>query len=107
MKNSTNIEAHWAQHINSWKKSTLSQNAYCRSHNLSSSQFSYWKRKLQKDGLQESSTGSAFIPVSFPTHASLEERSTTLVLTLPNGCTLSGWGEHDLPLAKQLIEALQ
>ena len=107
MKNTESQKFSWTQHIDSWKQSTLSQNAYCRSHNLSASQFSYWKHKLQGDHNGLPPIASAFVPVNVEVPPSNEKRSSSLVLTLPNGCALSGWTKDDLPFAKQLIEALQ
>ncbi len=36
----------WKQHINSWKTSGLSQAEYCSVNNLSTSNFSKWKKKI-------------------------------------------------------------
>ncbi len=39
-------ETLWKQHIQDWKKSTLSQTDYCAKHKLSKTAFSKWKQKL-------------------------------------------------------------
>lgn len=57
----------WRAHIQTWGKSGLTQNEYCRQHKLSSSQFCYWKKKLQQ---AEKSTAS-FVPV--PVCTSVQE----------------------------------
>jgi hypothetical protein len=36
----------WSRHIESWKKSGLSQSEYCRQHKLSITLLSKWKLKL-------------------------------------------------------------
>jgi hypothetical protein len=38
----------WAEHIEAWKSSNLSQVEYCRQKDLSRPQFTYWKCKLGK-----------------------------------------------------------
>jgi len=38
----------WANHIESWSGSGLSQVEYCRKNNLKSSRFTYWKKALAK-----------------------------------------------------------
>ena len=38
----------WSSHVEAWKNSGLSQIDYCRQHNLSRNQFTYWKCKLDK-----------------------------------------------------------
>lgn len=53
----------WQAHVRAWRKSGLSQNEYCRRNQLSSSQFSYWKKNLR----QQAKSSVSFVPV--PVHA--------------------------------------
>jgi hypothetical protein len=49
----------WQAHLYAWGRSGLTQNEYCKQHNLSSSKFCYWKKKLT----QQSKPSVSFIPV--------------------------------------------
>jgi len=40
----------WQDHIGLWRKSGLSQAAYCREQGLRVNRFSYWKRRLESGG---------------------------------------------------------
>ncbi len=54
----------WQAHVQAWKESGLSQNEYCRRSELSSSQFSYWKKKHRQH--QAANKAVSFVPV--PAH---------------------------------------
>jgi len=101
------LRQHWAQHIETWRSSDLSQNAYCRERNLKPNQFSYWKRKLAVPNAEHNtkspSASTAFIPLSV---GETNPSAQCFRLRLPNGCELSDIDVRDLPLIKQLIEAL-
>lgn len=67
----------WRHHVAAWRRSELTQSAYCREHGLCASQFSTWKRRLEppqqrRDGPASSSTPS-FVEVTL---AEAEEAST-------------------------------
>lgn len=101
------LEHHWTQHINAWRSSHLSQNAYCLQHSLRPNQFCYWKRKLStlatRQDTNVTKVSSAFVPLavdnSLPTNG--------LCLRLPNGCELSGIEIQHLATVAQLLEILQ
>jgi hypothetical protein len=40
-------EKFWQEHIDGWRSSGLSQQAYCRNNHLAMSTFGYWRRKLK------------------------------------------------------------
>jgi hypothetical protein len=42
--------SYWGDHIAGWKQSGLSQQAYCRKHQLSLSSFGYWRSRLKRGG---------------------------------------------------------
>ncbi len=44
----------WKTHVNAWRKSGLSQSEYCRSHELSSHNMVYWKKKFSIEASQPS-----------------------------------------------------
>lgn len=102
------LEASWRQHLNVWRASDLSQNAYCREHALKSHQFSYWKRKLATTTVDHNSRSCEKSPTFVPLHV----RNSTptdhrLCLRLPNGFELSGIEAQHLPVITRLIEVLR
>lgn len=101
----------WQKHIESWRSSGKSQNAYCRTHGLPPNQFSYWKNKLEVTALPLSDVDvegqaekTAFVPVRLST-SPLAEKGT-LCLELPNGMRLSGINTHSTALLKQVVDVL-
>ncbi|WP_422412772.1 MULTISPECIES: IS66 family insertion sequence element accessory protein TnpA [unclassified Endozoicomonas] len=38
----------WQERIQAWQASGLTQNAWCKQHDIRVSKFGYWKRKLEK-----------------------------------------------------------
>ncbi len=44
----------WQTHVRAWGKSGLSQREYCRSHQLSSHNLAYWKKKFADEVSQPS-----------------------------------------------------
>jgi len=49
----------WQHHVSRWRRSQLSQKAYCQQNELSYTRFCYWRTRLNKD---RQSTAK-FIPV--------------------------------------------
>ncbi|MFH2060074.1 MAG: IS66 family insertion sequence element accessory protein TnpB [Pseudomonadota bacterium] len=41
----------WRYHIDTWSKSGLAQNAYCRENNLKPNRLTYWKNKFKAQNL--------------------------------------------------------
>lgn len=41
----------WFEHVESWQSTSESQAAYCRRHELSAVNFSYWKRRFERERL--------------------------------------------------------
>ena len=48
----------WRHHIGLWRKSGLSQAAYCREQGLKVNRFTYWKRRLGAGGKTSASQAS-------------------------------------------------
>lgn len=44
-------EQHWAHHIASYLRGSLSRREYCEAHGLKASTFDYWRRRLRQDDL--------------------------------------------------------
>lgn len=71
---STEKAACWQQHITDWQQSGLSQQDYCKQHELTLSSFGYWRKRLKP----RKSTSSKLIPVSVP-------RPALINVYLPSG----------------------
>ena len=104
-RNSTHDTPAWKNHIDQWKKSGLSQVAYCRQHQLDESQLSYYKRKfagtLVASKKQEKTNG--FVSVQLTPEVQPAE---PLILHFANGAHLSGITAANVTVVKQLARAL-
>jgi transposase len=93
---------HWITHIKSWRKSGLSQVAYCREHGLKLHQFTYWKKMVQqKDG------DIAFVPLRFSQNLPAVINSSRIQLTTPNGYKLELNGFFDQVVVRQLLHTVR
>jgi hypothetical protein len=61
VKNNQKLLTQWERRISAWKKSGLSQKEFCQKANLSLHQFTYWQRKVSRQGKVEESP--SFLPV--------------------------------------------
>ncbi len=52
----------WRTHVAAWRRSDLTQSAYCREHGLCASQFSHWKRRLEPPQQHRGGSGSSSTP---------------------------------------------
>ena len=104
-RNSTTDTTFWTNHIEQWKKSDLSQAAYCREHQLDQSQLSYFKRKfagtLMPGKPKVKSSGFVSVQVT-PQVQPIEP----LTLHFANGAHLSGITAANVTVVKQLARAL-
>ncbi len=66
----------WQHHISDWKKSSLTQTAYCKQHNIKLANFGYWRTRLNK-----SCSPKKLIPVQI-------EPDAMIRLALPSGIRL-------------------
>ena len=55
--------AYWTEHVTAWRKSGLSQGAYCRRHGLSQSSLSYWRKRLGATDDREAAPCVTIVPV--------------------------------------------
>jgi hypothetical protein len=96
----------WQQHITQWQGSGLSQANYCRQQALPAHQFSYWKCKLLAGATTapEPGTGFARVQVTVPAATTL---APGLSLCLRDGTRVTGIGQDNLGLLKQLLEVLR
>jgi hypothetical protein len=78
------------QHLEHWRKSGLSQSAYCRENNLKLATFHYWKIQADK---AVNSTVAPFIP------ATVNSPSGILSVNTPSGLSMLRWDKHGVWLA--------
>lgn len=95
---------HWQAHIEAWQQTPQSQAAYCRAHQLSQHQFSYWKRKLQSGVVEQHEVTCGFAVAQFETHRTAY---SGLCVSLPNGAQLSEIDGANVHVALQLLAALR
>ena len=94
---------YWQQQIEAWQSSGQTQQAYCKTNELSYYRFGYWRRKFRQQSQEaQDSKGSGFVPV---TH-SAPYQSTGLSLALPSGLVLRGIAGDNLPVVYQLLSRL-
>lgn len=100
----------WQQHIQNWKKSGLSQKAYCEANNLKQNQLWYWNRKVHEQTFSSSGkpnkkltvSDTAFVPVQMPSDIA----EPNLVVELPSGIRLHGVENTPTSTLKHLVAAL-
>ena len=97
------LSGFWQQQIDTWKESGQSQQAFCRSNDLSYHQFLYWRRKFDgRSAENQSPPSSALVPVIYRPPST----AVGLSLVLPNGLELHGLSEGNLSLVQQLLDRL-
>lgn len=104
---SENTEQFWFNHIKQWKVSGLSQNSYCKEHDLKPHNLSYHKCKQARnqDNTQLSTPiSTGFIELAVSPTLTLPE---PLILHFCDGVQLTGLAENNLELVKQLAEVLR
>lgn len=101
-KDSEELMAYWQQQVEAWRGSGLSQNQFCKNHELSYHRFVYWRRKLAGSVHSRSSVQrSGFAVVSYQ-----PEVDAGLTLSLPNGLVVRGISSGNLSLVRQLLDCL-
>ena len=97
------LSQQWRQHIEEWRNSGLSQQAFCRDRSLSFNQFHYWRKKLAHTPVNKTRPrSSALVPVTYPSPSP----NNDLTVHLPNGISLRGIASHNLSVVERLLESL-
>ena len=100
---SEDLAVYWQEQINSWRESGQSQQAFCKSHDLSYTRFIYWRRKFEEQlNRAHNRASAALVPVTYQPPVS----TAGLTLCLPSGVELRGLSEANLSLAVELLERL-
>jgi hypothetical protein len=63
MKRREGIEF-WKRHLEAWRGSGLTQEAYCRERALSFTTFARWRNRINRTHKSSVGTGTAFVPVT-------------------------------------------
>jgi len=71
---------YWVEHVSAWRRSGLSQIAYCREHGLVPRQLGYWVRRNGADARDVSADALTLVPARV-----LPARGDTLVLQNSQG----------------------
>ena len=93
----TELARYWRVQINSWRTSGDSQASYCKSHDLSYHQFTYWRRKID----QGRSESGGFALVKYQ-----KAVTSNLSVALPNGLVVRGIGADNVAVARELLASL-
>jgi hypothetical protein len=98
------LTRYWLQQIEAWQSSGQTQQAYCKTHELSYHRFGYWRRKfLRQSQAAQRRKGSGFVPV---THSATSQ-AVGLSLVFPSGLVLRGIVGDNLPIVYQLLSRLR
>jgi hypothetical protein len=93
----------WRQHIEDWRNSGLSQQAFCRDRNLSYHKFHYWRKKLAHAPVNKTQPRtSALVPVTYQSPSP----GNGLSIHLPSGISLRGIASDNLVLVERLLVTL-
>ena len=97
------LASYWLQQIEAWQSSGQTQQAYCKTNELSYHRFGYWRRKFRQQSQEvQSQKGSGFVPVT----PSAATQSAGLSLAFPSGLVLRGIAGDNLPIVYQLLSRL-
>ena len=97
------LSSYWLQQIEAWQSSGETQQAYCKTNELSYHRFGYWRRKFRQQSQEvQSQKGSGFVPVT----PSATPPSAGLSLVFPSGLVLRGIAGDNLPVVYQLLSRL-
>lgn len=95
--------AYWKRHIDSWRKTGLSQAEYCRRHNLKVHQMIYWKKRYVKTETQVSFAG---VNLEGLLDLGPIPKSSSLSLVINDRFKIEVCPGFDAQLLRQLILAL-
>lgn len=93
----------WRDHLAQWRNANVSQQAYCREHQLCPHKFSYYKRSLASDLVSKTPNNFGFVSVQVLPEFNQPD---SLTLHFTSGLHLSGIGADNLGLVKQLAVLL-
>ena len=92
---------HWSERIQGWKRSGLTQKAFCERHQIGLASFQRWRRLLMTESKPAGSSAVTFLPVKLTTSKapSLALLVDDLRIEIPVG--------FDPVTLKQVVQAIQ
>ena len=119
MKRTRNELGFWQKHLDQWRSSGLTQEAYCRRHDLSYSSFARNRNRISRERKAGNVTDVSFIPVTIKPEpmaamavaqdTSMRVPPTSIEVRLANGRSIvvsSGCDENLLGRVIRFLEAL-
>ena len=82
----------WQHHLDDQQASGLTIDAYCQQHQLATSNFYYWRSKLNKpvaSTVESTPSDWLAMPSAVPPLTQADGAQTKITLSLPGGITLS------------------
>jgi len=92
----------WFGHIQGWKRSGLTQKAFCEQHQLGLASFQRWRRILMTEGKPEKSSAVTFLPVDVTT-----PRPPSLTLLVNDHLRIEIPVGFDPVMLKQVAQTIQ
>jgi len=92
----------WSDRIQHWKRSGLTQKAFCEQHQLGLASFQRWRRIVMMEGQPEESSAVTFLPVHIT-----EPRASSLALLLGDELRIEIPVGFDPVTLKQVVQTLQ
>ena len=91
----------WSKRIQHWKRSSLTQKAFCEQHHLGLASFQQWRRLFMTEGKPGESSAVTFLPVNLtaPKASSLALLVDDIRIEIPIG--------FDPVTLKQVVRTLQ
>ena len=92
----------WLAHIESWKRSGLTQKAFCQQHGLGLASFRRWRAIAMREGRPEGSSVVTFLPVNV-----VEPGTADLTVVINDSLRIEIPVGFDLATLRQVVQALQ
>ena len=92
----------WSDRIQHWKRSGLTQKAFCKQHQIGLSSFQRWRGIFAKEGKPEA-TPATFLPINLVQCAS----APSLVVRLGKDLRIEIPVDFDPVMLKQVVHALR
>ena len=92
----------WLAHIDSWKRSGLTQKAFCQQHGLGLASFHRWRAIAMREGKPADSSVVTFLPVNV-----VEPGAADLTVVINDSLRIEIPVGFDLATLRQVVQALQ
>ena len=92
----------WFDHIETWKQSGLTQNAFCEQHHLGLASFQRWRGIFVRGEKPEASSAVSFLPVNVTV-----DKASSLALLIDDHLRIEIPVGFDPVMLKQVVQVLQ